>query len=430
MLRLFRNGNFTRLFLGRLTSNMGDSLYAVAAMWLVHELGGSTFFTGLAGFLTLFPQTLQFLAGPFVDRWPLRHTMIWTQVIQGIFLLIVPLLAFFNALSVAAVLVIMPLLTAINQFVYPAENALLPQLIDKKDLVKGNSLFSFSYQGVDIIFTSLAGILVAFLGAVAIYAIDSATFFLAALLFASIRMPNKNSRRQNKEQRSVKKALKNYQKELSEGFSAVFRSLFAKFFLGSIVANFTFGMSIAVLPAYAEMRGGAEMYGYYFAAISAGVLIGALLANAMENVPLGILSASAFFFGGIFWFSSALVSSAALSLLLFAASWISIGATNVIFNAVLQKAVPERLLARVTSVIVSISSSAMPLGSLVGGVIGAWVTPVTILTITGFSFIFITVVWLIFRELRTLPTARTVEPSHLGFRPQNIPDEQLSAKHP
>lgn len=46
---LFQNADFRRLFLGRLVTNAGDSLYAVAAMWLVYSLSGSTLYTGIDG---------------------------------------------------------------------------------------------------------------------------------------------------------------------------------------------------------------------------------------------------------------------------------------------------------------------------------------------------------------------------------------------
>lgn len=64
MRTLLGNGTFLRLFAGRLVTNAGDSLAAVATMWLVHELSGSRALTGLAGALTLAPNTIQFLFGP------------------------------------------------------------------------------------------------------------------------------------------------------------------------------------------------------------------------------------------------------------------------------------------------------------------------------------------------------------------------------
>lgn len=69
---ILKNRNFLLLFLGRIFTNIGDSLYYVAAMWLVYKLSGNPFYSGLAGFLTLLPSALQFLTGPFVDRWPIK----------------------------------------------------------------------------------------------------------------------------------------------------------------------------------------------------------------------------------------------------------------------------------------------------------------------------------------------------------------------
>ena len=54
---LRRNRNFLGL-LGRLVTNAGDSLYAVVAVWLVHDFTGSTVYTGIAEALLLLPLVL------------------------------------------------------------------------------------------------------------------------------------------------------------------------------------------------------------------------------------------------------------------------------------------------------------------------------------------------------------------------------------
>jgi hypothetical protein len=64
----FGHRGFRRLFAGRVVTNVGDSLYFVAAMWLVYRLTGDPVYSGIAGFLTLAPAALQFLVGPLVDR--------------------------------------------------------------------------------------------------------------------------------------------------------------------------------------------------------------------------------------------------------------------------------------------------------------------------------------------------------------------------
>ena len=60
-------------------------------------------------------------------------------------------------------------------------------------IIKGNSLFSFAYQGIDLICTTLSGILVALFGAITLYVIDSFTFAITALLFFSLKMPQQTA---------------------------------------------------------------------------------------------------------------------------------------------------------------------------------------------------------------------------------------------
>ncbi|CAI8998330.1 MFS transporter [Bacillus sp. IT-79MI2] len=186
---ILKNRNFLLLFLGRIFTNIGDSLYYVAAMWLVYKLGGNAFHTGLAGFVTLLPSAFQFLTGPFVDRWSIKNTLIITQISQCILILITPITYYFDMLSIQLVLIIMPIVAFIEQFTYPVQTKTLPLLLNKTQLLKGNSLFSFSYQGIDLICTAVSGILVASLGAIVLYLVDSFTFAITALLFSLLNIP-------------------------------------------------------------------------------------------------------------------------------------------------------------------------------------------------------------------------------------------------
>lgn len=70
---IVKNRNYLLLLIGRVVTNIGDSLYYVTTMWLVYKLGGNAFYTGLAGFLTLLPASLQFITGPFVDQWQVKN---------------------------------------------------------------------------------------------------------------------------------------------------------------------------------------------------------------------------------------------------------------------------------------------------------------------------------------------------------------------
>ncbi|MEK4736822.1 MULTISPECIES: MFS transporter [Bacillus] len=395
---ILKNRNFLLLFLGRIFTNIGDSLYYVAAMWLVYKLSGNPFYSGLAGFLTLLPSALQFLTGPFVDRWSIKNTLVITQILQCILILIIPITHYFDLLTVQLLLIIMPIVAFIEQFAYPAQSKALPLLLHKTQLLKGNSLFSFAYQGIDLICTTLSGILVALLGAITLYVIDSFTFAITALLFFSLKMPKQA-------ETNTSLSTKQYFTDLKEGFSIVFRSLMGVFLIGSVVANFSIGMTMAILPSFADSLGGVKLYGFFLAAISAGSLIGALFSSWVGKRNVGRVSIISFAAGAFFWFLSTIVPFQWLSISLFGLAWIPIGATNILFATISQTLIPNQYLGRINSVMRSMGTIAMPFGSLIGGYTANVFSSQLIFALASIGILFISLVWLLHPKLRALPKA-------------------------
>ncbi|MES5955699.1 MFS transporter [Bacillus fungorum] len=406
---ILKNRNFLLLFLGRIFTNIGDSLYYVAAMWLVYKLSGNPFYSGLAGFLTLLPSALQFLTGPFVDRWSIKNTLVITQVLQCILILIIPITHYFDLLTVQLLLIIMPIVAFIEQFAYPAQSKALPLLLHKTQLLKGNSLFSFAYQGIDLICTTLSGILVALLGAITLYVIDSFTFAITALLFFSLKMPKQA-------ETNTSLSTKQYFSDLKEGFSIVFRSLMGVFLIGSVVANFSIGMTMAILPSFADSLGGVKSYGFFLAAISAGSLIGALFSSWVGKRNVGCISIISFAAGAFFWFFSTIVPFQWLSILLFGLAWIPIGATNILFATISQIVIPNQYIGRINSVMRSMGTIAMPFGSLIGGYTANVFSSQLIFALASIGILFISLVWLLHPKLRALPKADEITADTFGVR--------------
>lgn len=406
---ILKNRNFLLLFLGRIFTNIGDSLYYVAAMWLVYKLSGNPFYSGLAGFLTLLPSALQFLTGPFVDRWSIKNTLVITQVLQCILILIIPITHYFELLTVQLLLIIMPIVAFIEQFAYPAQSKALPLLLHKTQLLKGNSLFSFAYQGIDLICTTLSGILVALLGAITLYVIDSFTFAITALLFFSLKMPKQA-------ETNTSFSTKQYFTDLKEGFSIVFRSLMGVFLIGTVVANFSIGMTMAILPSFADSLGGVKSYGFFLAAISAGSLIGALFSSWVGKCNVGRVSIIGFATGAILWFLSTIVPFQWLSIFLFGLAWIPIGATNILFATISQVVIPNQYIGRINSVMRSMGTIAMPFGSLIGGYTANVFSSQLIFALASIGILFISLVWLLHPKLRALPKADEITADTFGVQ--------------
>lgn len=416
MSSLRSNESFLRLFLGRLVTNAGDSMYFIATMWLVYELTGSPFYTGLAGFLVQIPTALQFLTGPLVDRWPLRPLLVITQLVQGLCVLVVPIAAWTGHLTVWVVLSLMPLLTLINQFVYPAQAATLPRIVEKDQLVRANSLFSTAYQGVDAALNAASGVLIALVGAVTLYLINAATFAVAIVLFLGLTIPTKTAVQPTDEAKSdptvggkarndqVESDGPGYLARLQEGLSYVHHSLLGTLLIGAVVANFTYGLMIAALPEFSSLRGGPEIYGLLMAAMAAGNLIGAAFAPFIDDLPVGWASIGGFSTAAVFWFGALIVSWQPAVVGLFVLSFIPVRATNVMLNSLIQTAVAEDMLGRVASVISSVSTVAVPVGSLIGGILATNFGSTFVMGGRTVGLLFLAGYYLVQPQLRSLPT--------------------------
>lgn len=301
---IFQNRNFTLMFAGRILTNIGDSLYAVAAMWLVYDLGGSTLYTGLAGFLSLIPRLIQLLSGPIIDRLPIRSILVYTQFLQGILLLIVPLAAYGGFLSVGLVLTLTPILSACNMWVYPAQLSALPRLVAKKHLTQGNSLFSIAYQGMEVACNALSGALIALLGAISLYLWNSVGFFIGALLFAQLRIPATPSeeatateeRKRHAEPKPASHPVRKYISDMREGIRLLVATPLSRLLFGVIAINAAGGATFSLLPAFSSQIGGPGIYGILLTSQALCSLIGAICSPyvKLERLRLGFLYSIAY----------------------------------------------------------------------------------------------------------------------------------------
>jgi hypothetical protein len=478
----FQNRSFRRLFAGRVVTNLGDSFYFVAAMWLVYSLTGSAFYSGVAGFLTLAPSALQFLAGPLVDRWSVRRTLTGTQLVQAVVVALVPVVHAAGLLTVEVVLVVMPLLAALNQLVYPAQSAALPRLLEDEDLVAANSAFSIAYQGVEMVANGIGGLLIGLVGAVALFAVDAVTFGLAALLFATVTVPAAGEEpddegadgtaadspaadspaadvpgeavapdggtdatdggtdatdggtedtdggtdatdggtedTEGSNTTGPEDDAGSYLERLRAGAGFLRGTFLVWLVAGAAVVNFTSGMVLASLPAYADalgtpaaldVLGDAGAYGLLMMAFAAGNLGGAVGASAVDDYPYGWTMVAAFGSTGVLWTAALLADWLPLTAALVALAALPVGLVNVQLSAVVQSAPPEEFVGRVSSVLGSAASASVPAGSLVGGAVAASVSPVAAMSGLGFGSVGLALYVLVLPGLRGLPAPAEVE---------------------
>ena len=456
MTSLHTNTSFVRLFSGRLVTNVGDSLYTVGAMWLVYELTGSPLYTGIAGFLVQLPRAFQFLVGPLVDRWPLRPVLVGTQVTQAICVLVVPAAAAAGRLNVWIVLAVMPTLAFLNQFVYPAQSAALPRIVEDEQLVRANSLFSMAYQASDAVFNAASGLVIAAVGAVTLFALNSATFAIAALLFLGVIVPpleadedagnedgqtaaqtatatagdESDGPAQSDPERPSSEhadATAGYLDDLFAGVRYVRGSTVVALVLGVMVTNVAFGATLAVLPAFADALGGPTVYGALMAAYAGGLFVGTIGSSLVEDQPYGVVCAVGFTVASIALAAALVVPNRYATVGLFFLTFVPVGTFSVLFWSMLQSAVDEALLGRVTSITSSLGAVMLPVGSLGGGVLAGIIGVTPVIAILALALGALSSYFVANSRLRRLPPIAEATESSLGLRPEAVPPSTNAA---
>lgn len=186
-LALLLRRDFALLWWSGLISRTGDWMLRVALPIHVYQLTGSPLATSATLLAATGPHLLLgSLAGTFVDRWDRRRTMIVGNVLLAVALL--PLWLVVSADGVWIVYIVAALGSVAALFVGPAEDALLPTLVGDDDLLAGNVLNSLNNNIARLLGPPLGGIVATAGGLAAVAASDMATFGVAALLVAAMRV--------------------------------------------------------------------------------------------------------------------------------------------------------------------------------------------------------------------------------------------------
>ncbi|MCY0887079.1 MAG: hypothetical protein OWQ59_01330, partial [Alicyclobacillaceae bacterium] len=80
-----------------------------------------------------------------------------------------------------------------------------------------------------------------------------------------------------------------------------------------------------------------------------------------------------------------------------------IGALNVVFTVLFQTLPSEEMMGRVSTAIGSVVTVAMPLGALVGGIVGVSVSATTITTFFGLGLVTTGILYLFSKQIKKLP---------------------------
>lgn len=407
---MIKNRDFNILFIGRLIANFGDSLYTIATMLLVFKLTGSSIYVGLALFLTSSMALVQVILSPLLDRINMKKYLVFAQLTQSILLLTIPVLYHFNQLEVYQILIIMPIITLVNQIIYPGQISLLPKILKKDELIKANSLFTIAYQGSDALFTAIAGFLITFVGIYFVYYIDSIAFLINSILFLflseKVARVNKKENDDTRKESTKREYVKTYFSDFLIGIKIWKDDILLPILIGIIIINFATTSIYANLPAYASTE---IQYSFLIAAAGLGVFIGSILINKfkLNRIPLNKIYISSIFLIGLFWLITSLIAHSSLtmqtvSIFTFFLGWVPIGVLNVLSQTMVQLSVPTEKLGVAMGSMIGVSTLLAPLGALIGGFSGQLIGASETILFSSLMFVWVGIYWLSKSSIRNL----------------------------
>lgn len=235
---VLKNRNFFLLWIGQIISQLGDRLGQMALIAFVYmRAPGSTLQIAKILSFTIIPVFIVGpLAGVYVDRWDRRRTMYVCDFLRSLLVLAIPLFLFYTK-SLAPVYLIIFIAFSVGRFFVPAKLSIIPDLVDKKDLLIANSLVNTTGMIAATLGFGISGVLVEWLGAKSGFYLNSLTFLISGMFIFLISkkfMVEMDFKRIGQE--IIEVISKSVFQEIKEGLSYFIRTKEIRFTAGIIFA--------------------------------------------------------------------------------------------------------------------------------------------------------------------------------------------------
>ncbi len=370
---LWRHPDFLKLWSAETISQFGSQIGGFALpLVAIITLDVSPFAVSALFVVEFAPFLLISLpAGVWVDRLPRRPILVLGDFGRAIAYFTIPLAYAFDVLTIWQLYVVGAFVGVCTVFFDVAYQSYLPSVVDRTQLVDGNSKLEISRSAAQLGGPAFAGVLVQVLKAPFAILADAISFVLSGLFILGIEKREENvpTRAERKESKSSMRT------ELGEGLRWVFGNPYLRTISMSTATFNLFGsMMWAILMLY--LVRGLEMspatIGIIFAIGQVGYLLGALTTSRV-SAKIGV--GPAIFAGAFCGVAQLLIPLApqdargAIPYLVVAGVVGGYGVVlyNVTQVSMRQAITPERLQGRMNSVIRFIVWGVMPIGQLVGG---------------------------------------------------------------
>lgn len=390
---IFRNRNFSLLWVGQVISQFGDRLDQMALIALIYRFapGSTTQLAKIMSFTILPVFLIGPVAGVYVDRWDRRRTMIVCDILRGLLVLTIPFF-FMRMQLMPPIYAVIFLVFAIGRFYIPAKMSIIPDLVREDDLLLANSLVSVTGMVAAMFGLGLGGLLVSAIGAEGGFIVDGVSFLVAGV---TVFFLSTNAMRNLKRERVVEVGKhiaevvrKSVMDELRE--TLVFlksqkqlKSCFGiLFFLWAALGSVYVVSIVFIQQAFASVT---KELGFLAISLGAGLFLGTLIYGRLGlkiSAALRIIFACLLFGGvalAVFVLAVLRTSNLALALVLVFVLGVTISPIMIVANTVVQEMTEHSMRGKVFSSLEIVVHLAFLAAMLIAAPLADSIGPVTIL---------------------------------------------------
>lgn len=256
--------NFRWYCLGVFASLTGSLMQEIVVAWIAYQMTGSSFVLGTILFSFQVPMIVVGLAGGWAaDRFDRKRIIVATQFLAFGVSLTWLILSATGLLEVWHLYALSAVFGTIVAFEIPARFAIIPQLVEEKDIMNAFSLDSLLFYSGRVGGPAIAAMMLAFLGATGCFAINALTYLFELITLRKI-IPEE---RDKEDSPGIGEAFR-----FAYGTPAIRNTLF-------FVAVMSFcGIYVPLMPVFtAQLGGTGSLNGLLIAISEAGAMIGSLL---------------------------------------------------------------------------------------------------------------------------------------------------------
>ena len=369
---LFRHADFLRLWSAETISVLGTQITVLALpTTAILVLKANPFQVGLLATMEFLPFILVGLpAGVWVDRLRRRPILIVGDLARAVILGSIPLAYAMDHLEMWHLYIAAFLTGICTVFFDVAYQSYLPSLVDREQLVDGNAKLEISRSGAQLAGPGIAGWLIQLLKAPVAILVDALSYLWSAIWVLTIR-------RKEPPVEVPEDGHPPIRQDIAAGLRYVWRHpLLRPIAFCTANSNLWSAMMMAVflLFAYRQLDLSPGAVGTILAIGNVGFLIGAVVsarvAKAVGVGPAIVGSAVLFCIPGVL--IPLVTQATAWPLLIIAFNIFGIG--GVVYNvnqvSLRQAITPQRMQGRMNATMRFMVWGTMPIGSLVGGVLG------------------------------------------------------------